>query len=676
MDLTSQLRGLYAPGVAYEIATPERPIPEMVLEVASRYPERAAIDFFARQLTYAELAEDMRRAAGALHQAGVRPGDRVALVMPNCPQHAVAVLGTMLLGAVVVEHNPLAPAGELEGEYERHGARVTIAWSKSLEKLTFLGRGHTTFSMDLTTALPTASRLALKLPVKAAREKRDQLSSPRPGWARSWTRAMRSATPWQGSCPSAMDDVALLIHTGGTTGVPKAAALTHTNLMANVEESIAWVPVLHEGAEVFYCILPLFHAFGFTIGFLAGLRLGATVAMFPKFDTAMVLAAQRRLPCTFFLGVPPMYERLLAAAESTNVDLSSIHFSLSGAMPLSASLADQWEQATGGLMIEGYGMTEASPILLGSPLASSRARGALGIPFPSTQVKIVDPENPSREVAEGEVGELIARGPQVFSGYWNQDDETAEVFTQDGWLRTGDLVQVRDGFIYMADRRKEMINSSGFNVYPSQVEEAVRSMPGVLDVAAVGVPAGESGEDVVAAVVLEAGASVTLTDLRKWAEKSLAHYALPRQIVVMTELPRSQLGKVMRKKVREQIMGAQAAATDAVAGAREAVAGAREAVAGAREAVSEKVAEARDAASEAMAGARESMSEKVAEAREAASEAVAGARGAVSDAVAGARESVSEAVAGVRGALNDEQPRPVTDEQVDSSDAPEQALEH
>ena len=669
MDLTSQLRGLYAPGVAYEIATPERPIPEMVLEVASRYPERAAIDFFARQLTYTELAEDMRRAAGALHQAGVRPGDRVALVMPNCPQHAVAVLGTMLLGAVVVEHNPLAPSGELEGEYARHGARVTIAWSKSLEKLTFLGRGHTTFSMDLTTALPTASRLALKLPIKAAREKRDQLSSPRPGWARSWTRAMRSATPWQGSCPSAMDDVALLIHTGGTTGVPKAAALTHANLMANVEESIAWVPVLHEGAEVFYCILPLFHAFGFTIGFLAGLRMGATIAMFPKFDTALVLAAQRRLPCTFFLGVPPMYERLLAAAESTNVDLSSIHFSLSGAMPLSASLADQWEQATGGLMIEGYGMTEASPILLGSPLASSRARGALGIPFPSTQVKIVDPENPSREVPEGEVGELIARGPQVFSGYWNQDDETAEVFTQDGWLRTGDLVQVRDGFIYMADRRKEMINSSGFNVYPSQVEEAVRSMPGVLDVAAVGVPAGESGEDVVAAVVLEAGASVTLTDLRKWAEKSLAHYALPRQIVVMTELPRSQLGKVMRKKVREQIMGAQAAATDAVAGAREAMAGARESM-------SEKVAEARDAASEAMAGARESMSEKVAEAREAASEAVAGARGAVSDAVAGARESMSEAVAGVRGAMNDEQPHPVTDEQVDSSDAAEQAREH
>ena len=629
MDLTSRLRTFYAPGVAYEIATPDQPIPNMVLEVASRYPTRAAIDFFARQLSYSELAQDMRRCAGALHQAGVRPGDRVALVMPNCPQHAVAVLGTMLLGAIVVEHNPLAPSGELQNEYKRHGAHVTIAWSKTLEKLTFLGRGHTTFSVDLASALPAASRLALKLPLKAAREKRDQLGSPRPAWARSWTRAMRAARPWEGPCASSVEDIALLIHTGGTTGIPKAAALTHANLQDNVEQCIAWVSVLHEGAEVFYCILPLFHAFGFTASFLAGLRLGATIAMFPKFDTTLVLAAQRRLPCTFFLGVPPMYERLLAAAEGTDADLSSIHFSLSGAMPLSAPLAQKWEEATGGLMIEGYGMTEASPVLLGSPLASSRARGALGLPFPSTRVRIVDPENPTRDVADGDVGELIASGPQVFSGYWNQDDETAEVFTSDGWLRTGDLVQVRDGFIYMADRRKEMINSSGFNVYPSQVEDAVRSMPGVADVAAVGVPAGERGEDVVAAIVLEAGASVTLAELRKWAEKSLAHYALPRQIVVMSELPRSQLGKVMRKKVREQIMGAQAAATEAVAGAREAMS---EAMAGARDTMSEKVAVARESMSEAMAGARDTMSEKVAVARESMSEAMAGARESVAEA--------------------------------------------
>ncbi len=345
--------------------------------------------------------------------------------------------------------------------------------------------------------------------------------------------------------------------------MPKAARLTHRNLLANVVQSIAWVPVLHEGAEVFYCVLPLFHAFGFTIGLFAGLRLGATVALFPKFDTTMILTSQKRLPCTFFLGVPPMYERLLATAATMDVDLSSMTFSLSGAMPLSSELASRWEEATGGLMIEGYGMTEASPIILGSPLSKDRRPGALGIPFPSTEIRIVDPEDPSRDVAPGEVGELLARGPQVFSGYWERPEETEEALFE-GWLRTGDLVQVRDGFVHMADRRKEMINSSGFNVYPSQVEEAVRSMPGVRDVAVIGIPAGTSGEDVVAAIVLEAGASITLADVREWAEKSIAHYALPRQLVVMTELPRSQLGKVMRKKVREQVLGAADSAAQAI----------------------------------------------------------------------------------------------------------------
>ena len=303
---------------------------------------------------------------------------------------------------------------------------------------------------------------------------------------------------------------------------------------------------------------------------MAGLRLGATVALFPKFDTTMILTSQKRLPCTFFLGVPPMYERLLASAKAMGADLSSMTFSLSGAMPLSGELAAEWEAATSGLMIEGYGMTEASPILLGSPLSADRRPGALGLPFPSTEIRIVDPEDPDRDVEPGQTGELLVRGPQVFAGYWRRPDETREVFHED-WLRTGDLVTVREGFVYMADRRKEMINSSGFNVYPSQVEEAVRSMPGVRDVAVIGIPAGTAGEDVVAAIVLEAGASITLADVREWAEKSLAHYALPRQLVIMTELPRSQLGKVMRKKVREQVLGAASSVKDAAGNAAQAL---------------------------------------------------------------------------------------------------------
>lgn len=563
MALTDDLRRGYAPGVAPIVEIPDQTLPQMVEEVAARYPERVALDFFSRSITYAQLVDRIRRAASVLARAGVRPGDRVGLIMPNCPQHVVAILATMTLGAIAVEHNPLSPDHELEEEFARHGARVVVAWEKSLSKLSFLDRGTTVFSADLTRALPGPSQVLLRLPVKSAREKRDALSTRPPSWARSWDHAVAQSPRWLRDCPVGPDDAALLIHTGGTTGVPKAARLTHRNLLANVVQSIAWVPVLHEGAEVFYCVLPLFHAFGFTIGLFAGLRLGATVALFPKFDTTMILTSQKRLPCTFFLGVPPMYERLLATAATMDVDLSSMTFSLSGAMPLSSELASRWEEATGGLMIEGYGMTEASPIILGSPLSKDRRPGALGIPFPSTEIRIVDPEDPSRDVAPGEVGELLARGPQVFSGYWERPEETEEALFE-GWLRTGDLVQVRDGFVHMADRRKEMINSSGFNVYPSQVEEAVRSMPGVRDVAVIGIPAGTSGEDVVAAIVLEAGASITLADVREWAEKSIAHYALPRQLVVMTELPRSQLGKVMRKKVREQVLGAADSAAQAI----------------------------------------------------------------------------------------------------------------
>ncbi|WP_312348541.1 AMP-binding protein [Actinomyces sp.] len=591
MTLTDELRKGYAPGVPYTVYVGDERITDILEDVASRYPDRAALDFFSRSTSYADLVDQSRRGASALAAAGVRPGDRVALVMPNCPQHVIAVLATMFLGAIVVEHNPLAPSGELHEEFKRHDARVVIAWENSIERLDFLDPSVRVFGMDLSRALPTASRVLLGLPLPAARRKRAELSAPTASGVISWDRALAKAPRWEGECPSDAGAPALLLHTGGTTGIPKAATLSHRNLCSNIEEAIAWVPDLHEGAEVFDCVLPLFHAFGFTVGLMAGIRLGATVALFPKFDTTMVLTSQRRLPCTFFLGVPPMFERLLKSSRELDADLTSMRFTLSGAMPLSTDLARQWEEATGGLVIEGYGMTEASPILLGSPLSPARRAGTLGLPFPSTEIRIVDPEDISRDVDEGDVGELIARGPQVFSGYWGRPDETAQTL-QDGWLRTGDLVRVTDGFVVMADRRKEMINSSGFNVYPSQVEDAVRSMPGVSDVAVVGVPAGSAGESVVAAVVLEAGASVTLEDVRKWAERSLAHYALPRQLVVMSELPRSQIGKVMRRRVREELLAVPARVAELAEQAQVAVDQAQSAVSAATDAARERLREA------------------------------------------------------------------------------------
>ena len=592
MSLTDDLRAGYAPGVPYQTDSGDTRVIDLLLDAAALYPKRTALDFMAQQTSYKELVLQVRRAATVLLDAGVEPGDRVALVMPNCPQHVVALFATSLVGGVVVEHNPLAPEEELRDEFARHGARVVVAWEKAILNMGFLDPGQRVFGVNLASDLSATSRALLKIPLGSIRERKSQLGAKMPKSVIPWGKTVKQASPWDGACPASVDDIAVLIHTGGTTGVPKAVALSHRNLCSNVYQSIAWVPPLHEGAEVFSAVLPFFHAFGLSVSLLAATRMAATIAVFPKFDPSQLLLSQRRLPCTFFIGVPPMFDRLLAELKTIPVDMTSMRFSLSGAMPLNQELMDRWETATGGLVIEGYGMSEASPILLGSPLSKDKEPGALGIPFPSTEIRIVDPENTDVDVPVGAVGELLARGPQVFSGYWDNPEETNEVL-KDGWLHTGDLVQVRDGFVYMADRRKELIISGGFNVYPSQVEDAVRSMPGIEDVAVVGMPSGKnSGEDVVAALVLEAGASISLADVREWAEKSLAHYALPRQIVVVQELPKSQIGKVMRRRVQRQLAELQDGVKTGLAGLSEQVSD-----------LAEKAGQATTAAKESLANA-------------------------------------------------------------------------
>lgn len=556
MTLTDRLRESYADGVPFKVQEENRTLAQVLLDVSERYPNRVATDFLGAQLTYAQLVNQVRLGAAALHRAGVKPGDRVSITLPNCTQHVVALYSIFMLGAIAVETNPLAPKSELTAELDRAGCKVIICWENSLSSIDVAKlRPRAVFTVDLTKALPFMSRLLINLPVAPARARKSQMSTPPPGWARDWDKALARVAPWPNNPVGSAEDIAVLLHTGGTTGVPKAVKLTHHSVGTNAAQSQAWVPNLHEGAEVLFAVLPFFHAFGLSVNLCAGIRIGATNVLFPKFDVDIVLDAQKRLPCTFFPGVAPMFDRLAKGVEGKDVDLKSIKYAVSGAMPLDPQIARRWEDATGGYLIEGYGMTEASPIILGSPLSADRRPSTLGIPFPSTEVRIVDPENPDRDVADGEVGELLARGPQVFAGYWDNPQETAEAF-HDGWLRTGDLAQVVDGFVKMADRRKELIISGGFNVYPSQVEDAVRTMPGIEDVAVVGLEGSTRGEDVVAALILEPGATVSLDDVRRWAEKSIAHYALPRQIVLLSELPRSQIGKVMRRRVKEYLVEA------------------------------------------------------------------------------------------------------------------------
>ncbi|QDB78363.1 AMP-binding protein [Georgenia wutianyii] len=537
---------------------PALTVPDLLADAAGSVPDNVALDFLGASTTYRELADQADRAAAVLAAAGVRAGDRVALVLPNCPQHVVAFYGALRLGAVVAEHNPLASPTELQAQLAAHGADVVVAWEKSLDKVCPGGdlQGRTVLAVDLTAALPRRSRFLLRLPVPAARAQREAMRGPVPSGVASWDRLVRRTAPLPADHPGpAQEDTAVLLHTGGTTGTPKAVALTHRNLVANVAQSATWISGLRYGEEVFTAVLPFFHAFGLTLCLTTAVRLGATQLVFPKFDVDMVLAGTRRRPVTFFGGVPPMFARLAAAAEERDVDLTSVRFAISGAMSLDREVAATWERVTGGLIIEGYGMTETSPVALGNPLSPERRPGALGLPFPGTEIRIVDPENPAVDMPEGETGELLIRGPQVFAGYWQNPEATAEVMLEGGWLRTGDLVhRDADGFVTLADRRKELIISGGFNVYPSQVEDAVRAMPGVRDVAVVGLPDGHRGESVVAALVLEPGAHVDLGAVRRWAEDKLSHYAMPRSVAVLEDLPRSQLGKVLRRVVREQLM--------------------------------------------------------------------------------------------------------------------------
>ncbi|MBM6979463.1 MAG: AMP-binding protein [Actinomyces succiniciruminis] len=575
-DAERYRRPHYQPNIPAVIDVPEGPLGDLLDTAAEFYGDRVALDFMGATLTYRELLEASERAAGLLRRAGVKAGDRVALLMPNCPQHVVAIYGALRLGAIVAEHNPLAPAQEIRAQLAHHGARVVIAWEKGVELVldpasTAAGgtdpgadplAGRTVFSVDLAAAMPARLRAALHLPVARARQTRASMRAESlPAGVRSWDREVAHAARLEASWPQpGGDNVAVLLHTGGTTGMPKAAMLTHKNLRANANQAIAWVPMLHEGGETFLALLPFFHAFGLTFNVFCAVQKAATQVMLPKFSVSQVLEAHQRRPFTFFVGVPVMFERILRGAQKKGVSLKTLRYGVCGAAPMPPAVGAEWEAATGGYFVEGYGMTETSPIVSGTPMGPSRRLGALGLPFASTDVRVVDPDapDPGREVPDGEPGELLVRGPQVFAGYWDDPEATAAAMLPGGWLRTGDMVRREDSFLWMADRRRELILTGGFNVYPSQVEAAILSLEGVADVAVVGLPGGANGELVCAAVVLEPGTpagAVTLETARAHAERVLPHYALPRHLEIIEEMPRSQIGKILRRVVREQILG-------------------------------------------------------------------------------------------------------------------------
>lgn len=559
MDTLQQLwEAARAPSVPREVDIPHETLVDGLDRAAEQWPDRIAVDFLGATRTYSQLAQDVALAAGLLHDRGVRKGDRVAIALPNCTTHIVTFNAVLRLGAVVVSINPTLAAHGIANQLADSGATAFIAWDKTLERLV-ADEGvpsYASFPVDLSADLPAVKRLALRLPLAKARTLRGQMTTTafpkRPRWHTMVADAKPLASDVEGPAP---EDVAAFLYTGGTTGTPKAAMLTHRNIVANTVQSAAWTGA-KPATEVIYGVLPFFHAFGMMLGLSYPVRIGATLVVFPQFTADMFLAAQKRRPGTFLPAVPPMLDRIADAVERKGADITSFTVALSGSMALSSKTAARWERLTGGLVIEGYGLTETSPVAVGNPLTGARRPGTLGIPYPSTEIKVVNPEDPSQEVEPGESGELLIKGPQVFSGYWNLPDETAAQLLPDGWLRTGDVVQIGpDGFVVLVDRIKELIVSGGFKVYPSQVEERLRLMPGVGDVVVVGLPHGDLGETVIAAIVPEEGHEpVSLEAVREWCAESFAKYALPRKVVILNELPRSQIGKVLRRSVRMDLM--------------------------------------------------------------------------------------------------------------------------
>ncbi|NTW39943.1 MAG: AMP-binding protein, partial [Cellulomonadaceae bacterium] len=477
-DLPRPWLSSYAPGVPADVEVDE-PVTSTLRRIAEAYPARIATDFLGAVTTYDALQRRVDKAAEALRQLGVKPGERVALVLPNCATHVVAFYAVLRIGGVVVEHNPTYTASELEHQLADSGAVVAIVWEKATAAVLSV-REHTALrtivTVNLAADLPAIKRVALYLPVPAARKTLASMRSRvRLGNdVLRWDRLVSRAHPLAADFPQpSLDDTALLQYTGGTTGTPKGAVLRHQQVAVNAAQGLAWTQ--HSiGTETVYAALPFFHAFGLMLCLTYGVLTASTMVIFPKFDVDAVLKAQRRRPATFFPGVPPMFQRLAVAARRTGTDLTTITHSISGAMALSPETAASWEEVTGGLIVEGYGMTETSPVALGSPMSAARRPGMLGLPFPSTYMRVVDPENPTHDVEPGQDGELLLAGPQVFEGYWNRPEETAAALIQDRgrtWLRTGDVVTVDDdGFVRLIDRIKEVIITGGFNVYPSQVE--------------------------------------------------------------------------------------------------------------------------------------------------------------------------------------------------------------
>jgi long-chain acyl-CoA synthetase len=546
----------YEEGVPHSIDVPDVTLPEILDRTAARVPDKVAVRFLldprlpAPALTWAALGERSLRFATALFQLGVRKGDRVAIMLPNCPEFVVAFYGALRIGAIPVDTNPMYVARELREQLEDSGSGTLVILDqlfRHLREIHAATRVRRAIVVDVTESLPWPARTLARL-ARSRRGERPRV--PAETDVSFFHELLREYPPTPPGASLRPTDVALLQYTGGTTGTPRGAMLTHRNLVANAFQARAWFPRLVEDREVILGAVPLFHAYGL-LALLLGVGAGAEMVLLPRPRPDVVLEALQRFRPTLFPGVPTLYAGIVDHPRVGEYDLRTGTQCLSGAAPLPASLVERFEALTGGRLVEGYGLTETSPLTHGNPLRGVRKFGSIGVPVPGTDARIVDLAT-GEALLPGEEGELEVRGPQVMLGYWNRPEETAETL-HDTWLRTGDIARMdADGWFYVVDRRKDMIDASGFKVFPREVEEVLLMHPAVQEAVVAGVPDAYRGETVKAFIVLRPGQEAGAEEITSFCRLHLAAFKIPRVVEFRPELPRSLVGKYLRRVLVEE----------------------------------------------------------------------------------------------------------------------------
>lgn len=536
------------------------PLSQFLIDSAQRVPEKKALHFQGKEMTFKALLSEAKKFASYLQSLGLEKGDRVASMLPNTPQAVITYYGALLAGGTVVQVNPLYTERELAYQMQDSGAKFIVCLDILVPRVTAV-KEDTDLEHVIVTRIadylpfpkniiyPFLQKREYKLVVKVEATDHTHL----------WKEIMKNGSEdYQEVTINPREDLALLQYTGGTTGKPKGVMLTHLNLVSNVQMAAKWISKAKRDEEIVLGVLPFFHVYGMTTVMNLSIMYGSKMVLLPKFNPEEVLKTIQKHKPTLFPGAPTIYIGLLNHPKINDYDLSSIKACISGSASLPVEVQEQFEKITKGKLVEGYGLTETSPVTHANPIWGRRVNGSIGLPWPNTDAKIVE-EGTTKELPIGEVGEIAVKGPQVMRGYWNNKEETDQVL-KDGWLLTGDMGRMdEDGYFYVVDRKSDMIIAGGFNIYPREVEEVLFEHPAIVEASVIGVPDEYRGETVKAVIVLKEGSTVTEKDLDKYCRQHLAAYKVPRLYEFREELPKTIVGKVLKRQLIEESIDQESA---------------------------------------------------------------------------------------------------------------------